>query len=253
MSKNFIQATVKVDLTRLRLFKGLLQGGQLTGAALGVGVAIAIGTVLGPIGLFGAAKAAMSGRHLPAKIARVWDAIYRGFILNRFDKFSKGGGDWQSLSPRTIAARRKGKRATGSVAILRDTNSLFNSLQPNLQVLNQDQGKFSGIRWSTDVGLGGPERYPGKSVSTSDVAKFHQFGTAHIPQRKIIVPPDGQTVATMRKAAMKIIIGYAEAQFVKTAISHAVTHTAKKAAKGVTNAGKNALAGLKALFRFKKK
>jgi hypothetical protein len=37
-----------------------------------------------------------------------WAARYRGFAQRRFDKYSKGGGDWAPLKPATIAARRQG-------------------------------------------------------------------------------------------------------------------------------------------------
>jgi hypothetical protein len=47
---------------------------------------------------------------------------------------ARGGTDasglrWKPLAPLTIALRRRGPRATGSIEILRDTGLLFNSLQ----------------------------------------------------------------------------------------------------------------------------
>lgn len=38
-----------------------------------------------------------------------WVARYRSFIKERFDKYSRGGGDWEPLSDKTKARRRKPK------------------------------------------------------------------------------------------------------------------------------------------------
>ena len=37
---------------------------------------------------------------------RQWAAIYRAFLRERFDRFSRGGGEWKALAESTILARR---------------------------------------------------------------------------------------------------------------------------------------------------
>lgn len=43
------------------------------------------------------------------KALKQWGVRYRSFVQLRFDKYSKGGGDWKPLAQATIDARRKGK------------------------------------------------------------------------------------------------------------------------------------------------
>lgn len=42
------------------------------------------------------------------KALKQWAVRYRSFLQERFDAYSKGGGDWPPLSPATIARRRSG-------------------------------------------------------------------------------------------------------------------------------------------------
>ena len=79
-----------------------------------------------------------------------WAARYRGFIRERFDIFSKGGGNWAPLAPATIAARRKGKkRKKAKPAILRDTGVLFAALSPTFGKPGQIQ---EIIKFGVEVG-----------------------------------------------------------------------------------------------------
>lgn len=51
--------------------------------------------------------AAAGGDDNPVRRAlRQWAAIYRSFLRERFDAFSRGGGDWPPLAESTILARR---------------------------------------------------------------------------------------------------------------------------------------------------
>lgn len=126
-------------------------------------------------------------------------AIYMGFTRERFDKFSRGGGDWAPLSASTLARKqRKGRTASGNrtkrqrvslaileargalnageTAILRDTGLLFGSLT-----------QF------------GSEPIPGgvRVGSQLDYAKCHQEGTDTIPARPIFAQPDAPTLDQM--------------------------------------------------------
>lgn len=70
-----------------------------------------------------------------ALVATKWGARYRSFVQERFDIFSKGGGDWPPLKASTVARRRKGRKKSKKprATILRDTNTLFTALQPQFR------------------------------------------------------------------------------------------------------------------------
>lgn len=68
-----------------------------------------------------------------AIVAAKWGVRYRSFIQERFDTYSKGGGDWPPLKASTVKARRSGKKSKKKkpkATILRDTSTLFTALQP---------------------------------------------------------------------------------------------------------------------------
>ena len=197
----------------------------------------------------------------PARRAlRQWAAIYRAFLRERFDRFSRGGGDWPKLAESTILARRakgggtrrqkrakaraairkarqaqeravarlsglesKGKgeqadkaraqvaRATARIAtsrgtmesqasmsgvsILRDKGLLFNVTAPDFTggpgQLQED------ILFGVRVGYGGQHLHPDGTATIADIAGFHQEGGPRLPQRKIVVEPDGPALRRM--------------------------------------------------------
>lgn len=126
-----------------------------------------------------------------------WAARYRSFAQQRFDRYSRGGGDWPPLKPGTIRARLRAtvtrtrfhnRRFRGEIspegqaynvvkaekrarrelkryqrglkrfAILRDTGILFAALQPRfVGAPGQYQGKIPA---GVRVGYGGPGRHP---------------------------------------------------------------------------------------------
>jgi len=197
-----------------------------------------------------------------------WAHIFRAFLQERFDKFSRGGGGWKGLRPSTLAARarkpgtrlraalkrgdinekqfakrikaakRKQRKTTeavmaavvsgqlsarggritrkeqgafqGSFSILRDVGLLYDVLAPTFSgapgQLQED------IPFGVRVGFGGPARHPDGTATIADIASFHQIGGPHLPQRKIIVPPDEPTQKVMAGAmdtALKTIAGEA--------------------------------------------
>ncbi len=155
---------------------------------------------LEPLKRFGASvSAGMSGGTGPIRDAFVqWAARYRGFVRERFDKYSKGGGDWPPLAESTKRKRRgprKGHKGSRSFSILRDTGTLFNALTPTFTAAPgqlQENIPF-GIR----VGYGGPAKHPSGAASIADLAAFHQTGAGRLPKREIIVAPDARTLAAM--------------------------------------------------------
>jgi len=138
------------------------------------------------------------------KVMKQWGEIYRSWSLERFDKFSKGGGGWPPLKQSTIRRRRKGK-GKGTVAILVDTATLKAGLRP---VLNTNKGGLQkDIRGGVRVGYGGSTRHPKGKATIHAIAKYHQSGAPpHLPARSIIVdlpdrsPAMKQMVALTQKA-----------------------------------------------------
>ncbi len=149
---------------------------------------------------------------------RQWTARYSAFVRRRFVKFSRGGGDWKPLKASTIRARRgpirrrtRSSRArtktttrgsAGTVAILRDTGTLFKALTigapGNLHVRIKN-----GVRY----GFGGPARYTrrgrrkkaGGQATISDIGVFHNSGAGRNPKRLILAEPDARTLAAMKR------------------------------------------------------
>jgi len=140
-----------------------------------------------------------------------WAARYRSFAQLRFDKYSKGGGDWAPLKEGTKRGRRAGKRGSrtgkgrlgkvgvaqlaakalkrgkrgGLISILRDTSDLFGALDPvwhgNPGGLEQD------IPFGVRVGFGGQARHESAPMTIADLAEIHHSGKGNVPARKIIV------------------------------------------------------------------
>jgi len=129
-----------------------------------------------------------------------WGVRYLSFAQERFDKYSKGGGDWTPLKKSTIDRRRSGtKRSKSSglpkTTILRDTGVLLNTLDFRTKVRGQLREDLpNGIR----VGFGGPARHGSGGIATiADIASFHDSGAGHLPKRTIIAQPDQITIKQM--------------------------------------------------------
>ncbi len=138
---------------------------------------------------------------------RQWAARYRAFAQERFDRASKGGGEWERLSPATLAARRRksggklrtkaGRRRrfrTGASstlgnrpAILRDTGVLMAALAEHFT--NKPGAIQDDIPFGVRVGYGGSEKHPSGGATIADIASFHQSGGGSLPKREIIVDP----------------------------------------------------------------
>lgn len=126
---------------------------------------------------------------LPVSVYHQWAARYRGFLRERFVRYSRGGGDWAPLKKK----RRRGARK--KAAILRDTGTLFAVLdvafQNNPGQLQQDLP--NGVR----VGFGGPETHPEGSMTVARLAEIHHFGEGRMPERQIIVDPSEEVQQDM--------------------------------------------------------
>lgn len=137
---------------------------------------------------------------------------YIGAMRKRFADNSKGGGDWPKLANSTIFARMR-KYNDGNPAILRDTGILMNVLTP----LQAVPGKFfEFIAFGFRTGFGGSavhalhkalrnkrsrKQVRSRTVANTtiaEIAAFHQEGGKNLPQRKILVGPDGVLMSAIQ-------------------------------------------------------
>lgn len=143
----------------------------------------------------------VTAANLPRKVYRLWGERYRAYIQDRFDRFSKGGGNWIKLSEATIARRRKGKKGASGLlaAILRNTSIMFNAVSARFRSRPGQLQK--DIPFGVVTGFGGSHRHPGGKATIADIASFHQEGVntgkVKIPARPIIVDPDKRTLDLM--------------------------------------------------------
>lgn len=144
------------------------------------------------------------------KVFKQWAARARSFLQERFDDYSKGGGDWLPLAQSTIEGRRGGtsknkKRSSlarlkggglgramrkGSpvvVSILRDKGQLFAALSPAF--VGAPGAVEEDVPFGVRIGFGGSAKHEDSDVTIADIASFHQEGGARLPQRMLIVPP----------------------------------------------------------------
>lgn len=132
------------------------------------------------------------------KIGKQWAARYRGFVQERYDRYSKGGGNWPPLKPSTIARRRK-----RSSVILRDKGILFAAVTP--EFTGQPGAIEENIPFGVRVGYGGSAIHAGTRTTIADIASFHQEGGPNLPKREIIVQPDDKTFTGMVSDAQRAV------------------------------------------------
>lgn len=105
--------------------------------------------------------------------------IYKNFILSRFDKFSRGGGDWRNIKPET-AERKK------SSAILVDTRTMRLGLAADIGAVS-----VNGLKMT--IRIKQRTKHKRAKMSVAKLASIHHFGLGRVPARKILVRPDART------------------------------------------------------------
>jgi hypothetical protein len=136
-----------------------------------------------------------SGNPVLAGAFRQWGRIYLAFATKRFsDKETVG---WRALRPSTVKQRiRQG--FPGPQPILRRIGEVKRALREG-EPGNQLRMIAKGVR--TGYGGNSPHsRYPGQkrsSPSIAQIAEWHNTGTARMPKRQIIVPPNRPTLQSM--------------------------------------------------------
>lgn len=129
----------------------------------------------------------MYRREIPQRNRAVyskWVVRYRSFIQRRWNRFSRGGGDWPSLKYR-------------SGSILRDTNTMFAAMTPTLNAPSGSVNEFLSDNSGVVVGFGSSAAHPG-GPTIMEIAIWHQTGAGNLPVREIIVAPDEETMNAMR-------------------------------------------------------
>lgn len=123
---------------------------------------------------------------------------YRSFLYHRFDKFSRGGGNWKQTN-RNKQGRRNKRRGR---FILRYSHTLYKSLSPIYRGLPGQLEQYQGD--SMVVGIGGSSKHPSGNITVGELAAIHHFGLGVQDARKIVVRPDSKLrkvfVNDLRKA-----------------------------------------------------
>jgi len=118
---------------------------------------------------------------LTRKISMAWGHKMREFTKINF--ITQGRGSWRPLSPKYAA--RKGSRGAG---VLRSTDKLFRSVT---QRGGQNISKLRRQSFGMEYIFGTKDKK----------AKFHQFGTRKMPQRKVIDVTKSQELDLQSTAA----------------------------------------------------
>lgn len=132
------------------------------------------------------------------KAVKQWAIRYKAWVQQRFDRFSKGGGDWEPLAESTIKQRR------GTTAsILRDTGTLYAALDP---VFTGRPGSFQQkVPLGIAVGFGGGAGHPSGNATIAEIAGYHQRGNMRLPARQILVQPPTSVVNKMGQDLIRAI------------------------------------------------
>lgn len=154
---------------------------------------------------------ASSSNPIVSRMYDKWVKIYKGFLHRRFKSAAAGDGTWPPLArPKVVKRTKSGKRdkryTKQGDLILIDTKTLINAVDPTIY---NAPGSFSR-RYTNGVivGYGGEVIHPtaeksGRRITIQQIAEFHQAGGGSLPQRKIIVPPDLETILKITKEINK--------------------------------------------------
>lgn len=149
---------------------------------------------------FGELEAGIAGAPGPIDtFFKLFAAEYLVFVQRRYDRFSRGAGDWAPLAASTIKKRRRGKggrsraaiqalrarggAAKGGVAILKDTGTLRAAL-----VQGGPGNVIRRITNGIEIGIeGGSAAEP--PLTLGALAQIHNEGLGNNPKR-VILPTD---------------------------------------------------------------
>lgn len=143
-------------------------------------------------------KGVLSLKYSPKQMEKVFKQaafIVRGFLQQRFNVYSKGGGKWKGLADSTIKKK-------GSAIILRDLGYLFAAMNP---IYKPGSGAYERITPDhCEIGYDPGSPHPGSNgLSIAKIVSFHQEGNVNLPQRKILVEPTKETMVRVGKIIEK--------------------------------------------------
>ena len=121
--------------------------------------------------------------------------LYLNAMVKRYRKYSKGGGDWAPLDPKTIKRRRGGGKG---VATLVDTGLLISALAPGANGNQLRKIAPMVVR----AGYSESTKHAKTGMTFAKLAEIHQNGNKDLPARPILVEPDDKT-----KRRMLLLIG----------------------------------------------
>jgi hypothetical protein len=130
-------------------------------------------------------------------VVEVMDASfvpYRQFIVDRFDRFSRGGGNWKQNTP----ARRRRK---GHNKILVDTRFLRLKLLESIRILKRVGKKLI-------VGFESTVVHPNSKLTIEELENIHDQGLGSNPKRQILVKPDGETKLKQSSRIRQVITDF---------------------------------------------
>lgn len=141
-------------------------------------------------GLTALRKELISPRGPVRRALQSWELAYRAFVLKRFDRFSRGGGDWRDIKEETKARKR-------SSAILVDRRYLRLGLQSGIGRISEIQRTGSV---TLNMGFTRSSKHKTSGLTIAALATIHDRGLGVVPRRRILVPPDAQTRQRMAES-----------------------------------------------------
>lgn len=137
-------------------------------------------------------KAIQQGTGPVKAVLDEYERLYRAFILDRFDRYSLGSGNWRRLKPATVRAKKKNKDR-----ILVHTRFMRMKLQVGIKILRWNRNT---VRFGFEAGM----QHPDSDLTVAELATIHDRGLGP-PRRRILVQPDEDTLKKMRQAAGSIL------------------------------------------------
>ena len=124
--------------------------------------------------------------------------VYSRFIIDRFLKFSGGGGNWRKNAASTIARKGHG-------LILRDSDQMLSELEP--QIVKADGVLSASSKVGFSIVSGASGTYKG-GTTVEEVIRIHNEGKGRVAKRQILVGPDTNTAERMARITEQAIGDY---------------------------------------------
>ncbi len=133
------------------------------------------------------------------KMTLKWAKQYNQFMVSRFKKFSRGGGNWPKLKQSTIA-----RKIANKSRILVELGDLLSTLSATVNLNSQvnNLSVTAGIR----PGVG----HTRSSMSLQDLVAAHQTGAGNLPVREVVVFPPATVIKKMVTTGNRALAKHAD-------------------------------------------